>query len=161
MQEAITDDALETHLVLHNSRISNFQLAREEVPSALIMRRALGQGSVPMDIGALDATGSKVGKSNGKGETTDKLDTEVTRDYCSKMGHRKADCWSWQADKEKEKQPEKKGAAPTKGVKKKGAAVEVESLEVGPPSASASESFILSIKVSRLTRHRPRTMKTA
>ena len=147
MQEAITDDALETHLVLHNSRISNFQLAREEVPSALIMRRALGQGSMPMDIGALDATGSKVGKSNGKGETMDKLDTEMTRDYCSKIGHRKVDCWSWHAEKEKEKQTEKKGAAPKKGVKKEVAAVEVGSLEVGPPSASASESWILSVEV--------------
>ena len=67
----------------------------------LIMRQALGQG---LDIGARDAKGRKANK--------DKPDAEVTCYHCSKMGHRKPDCWSWQAAKEeKRKQPAKKDAA--------------------------------------------------
>ena len=67
-----------------------------------------------MDTGALDAKGT------GQGP-----DAEVTWYNCSKVGHRKADCLSWQAaqkDKEKEKQAAKKDAAPKKGAKKEVAA---------------------------------------
>ena len=96
-------------------------------------------------------------------------DKEVTCYYCSKMGHRKADCWSWRAEKEKdkekekekEKQTEKKGAAPKKGVKKEVAAVEVGSLEVGPPSASASESWNLSVEVVAIDEARTTHHETA
>ena len=44
VQKGITDDALKTHLVLHASRLSTFQLVREEVRSVPITRQALGQG---------------------------------------------------------------------------------------------------------------------
>ena len=66
--EGITDDALKTHLVLHASRVSNFQLVREEVRSVLIMRQTLGQGPVPMDIGALDSKAGKAGKGQEQGQ---------------------------------------------------------------------------------------------
>ena len=76
----------------------------------------------------------------------DKPDAEMTCYYCGKVGHRKADCWGWQAaQKEKEKEkPATKEATPKKTAKKEVAAVDVGSLEVGPLSACASDSWILS-----------------
>ena len=65
----------------------------------LITRQALGQGPMPMDMGALDV------KGKGKGKAKDKPDAEMTCYYCGKVGHRKADCWCWQAaQKKKEKE---------------------------------------------------------
>ena len=139
VQKGITDDALKTNLVLHASCLSNFQLVREEVRSVLITRQALGQGSVLTDIGALDAKAK--GKTRPKAKTKDKPDAEMTWYYCSKVGHRKAECWSWQAAVNKD-------AAHKKGVKKEVAAVDVRSLEVDPLSACASESWILSVEVA-------------
>ena len=72
VQKGITDDALKTHLVLHASRLSTFQLVREEVRSVLITRQALGQGPMPMDIGALDVKGKGKAKGKGKGKNEDK-----------------------------------------------------------------------------------------
>ena len=106
VRKGITDDALKTHLA--RFKPSNFQLIREEVRSVLITRQALSQGPAPMDIGALDAKGKgkSKGKSKDKGKAKDKPDAEMTCYYCGKVGHRKADCWSWQAaQKEKEKDP--------------------------------------------------------
>ena len=79
-QKGITDDTLKTHLVLRASHISNFQLAHEEVRSVLITRQALGQGPMPLDIGALDAKGKGKGKGKNKykGKAKDKPDAEVT-----------------------------------------------------------------------------------
>ena len=159
VQKGITDDALKTHLVLHASRLSTFQLVREEVRSVLITRQALGQGPVPMDIGALDAKGKgkgkgkSKGKNKDKGKAKDKPDAELTCYYCGKVGHRKADCWGWQAaqkEKEKEKSAAKKGDTPKKGAKKEVAAVDVGSLEVGPLSVCASDSWILSVEVAEV-----------
>ena len=96
VQKGITDDALKTHLVLHASRLSNFQLVRQEVRSVLITRQALGQGPMPMDIGALDVKGKGKAKGKGKGKNKDKgkakekPDAEMTCYYCGKVGHR--DC---------------------------------------------------------------------
>ena len=158
VQKGITDDAL--------SRLSTFQLVREEVRSVLITRQALGQGSMPMDIGALDvkgkgkAKGKGKGKNKDKGKAMDKPDAEMTCYCCGKVGHRKADCWGWQAaqkEKEKEKPTTKQEATPKKIAKKDVAAVDVVSLEVGPMSACASDSWILSV---RFTSHGPREMKT-
>ena len=61
VQQGITDGAVKTHFVLHASGLSNFQLVREEVRSVLITRQAIGQGSMPMDTGALDAKGKGQG----------------------------------------------------------------------------------------------------
>ena len=117
VQKGITDDALKTHLVLHASRLSTFQLVR----SVLITREVLGQGPMPMDIGALDlkgkgkAKGKGKGKNKDKGKAKDKPDAEMTCCYCGKVGHRKADCWGWQAaQKEKEKAKEKEKPAARK-----------------------------------------------
>ena len=159
VQKGITDDALKTHLVLHASRLSTFQLLREEVRSVLITRQALGQGPTPMDIGALDvkgkgkAKGKGKGKNKDKGKANDKPDAVMTCNYCGKVGHRKADCWGWQAaqkEKEKEKPATKKEATPKKTAKKEVAAVNVGSLEVGPLSACASDSWILSVEVAEV-----------
>ena len=70
-----------------------------------------------------------------------------------KVGHRKADCWSWEAaqnEKEMEKLAAQEDATPKKGEKKEGAGVDVGSLEVGPLSACASESWILSVEVTEI-----------
>ena len=111
VQKGITDDALKTHLVLHASRLSTFQQVHEEVRSVLIKRQALGQGPVPMDIGALGVKGKgkgkgkNKGKNKDKGKVKDKPDAEVTCCFCGKVSHRKADCWYWQAaKKEKDKE---------------------------------------------------------
>ena len=61
---------------------------------SMITRQALGQGPMPIHIGALDA------KGKGKGMGKDKPDAEVTCYYCSKVGRRKADCWSREAGSE-------------------------------------------------------------
>ena len=146
VQKGVTDDTLKTHLVLHASRLSTFQMVREEVRSVLITRQALGQGPVPMDIGALDAKGKgkgkgkSKGKNKDKGKAKDKPDAELTCFCCGKLGHRKAACWGWQAaqkEKEKEKSAAKNGDTPKKGAKKEVAAVDVGSLEVGPLSVCA------------------------
>ena len=55
VQKGNTDDALKTHLVLHASRHSNFQLVREKVRSVLVTQQPFGQGPMAMDIGVLDA----------------------------------------------------------------------------------------------------------
>ena len=89
---------------------------------------------MPVDIGALDAKS----KNKGKGKSKDKPDAEVTCYYCSKVGHRKADCWSWQAA-QKEKDTEEASAD-----------VDVGSIEVGPLSACASGSWILSVEVAEI-----------
>ena len=73
VQKGITDDALKTHFVLHTTRLSDFQLVREEVRSVLITQQELGQGPMPMDIGAVDAM--------GKGKGKDKPDIEMTCYY--------------------------------------------------------------------------------
>ena len=108
------DSCLRDLLVLGESR------DRHASSGVLITRQTLGQGPLPMDIGALDA--------KGKG----KPEMEVTCYFCRMVGHRQADCWNWQAahkekdkDKDKEKQATKKDATPKKGVKKKAAAVDV------------------------------------
>ena len=41
VQRGMKDDALKTHLVLHASRVANFQLVREQVRSVLLTQRAL------------------------------------------------------------------------------------------------------------------------
>ena len=110
VQQGITDDALKTHLVLHASRLSNFQLVREEVRSALITRPALGQGPTPLDIGALDAKGKGKGKGKGKNKDKGKAEDKPDAHYCSKVAHRKADSWSWQAaqkDKDRDRDRDK------------------------------------------------------
>ena len=68
----------------------------------LITRRALGQGPMPLDVGALDAKDKDrdrdrdrdKGKGKGKGKAKDKPDAEVTCCHCSKAVHRMAGCWS-------------------------------------------------------------------
>ena len=69
--------------------------ASSSVRSVLTTRQALGHGDLPMDIGALDANGKGKKKNKGQGKAKDKSDVEVTCHYCRKVGHRKADCWSW------------------------------------------------------------------
>ena len=83
VQKGITDDALKTHLVWHASRLSTFQLVREEVRSVLIMRQALGQGPMPVDIGALDV--------KGKGKAKGKVRTRTTR----RLRRRRRPPWTW------------------------------------------------------------------
>ena len=127
----------------------------------LITRQALGQGPVPMDIGALDTKGKgkdkgkSKGKNKDKGKTKDKPDAELTCYCCGKVGHRKADCWSWQGaqkekEKEKEKSAAKKGDTSKKSTKKDAAAVDVGSLEVSSLSICTSESWILSVEVAEV-----------
>ena len=115
-----------------------------------------------MDIGLLDAKGKD--KDKHKGKAKDKPDAEMACYYCGKVGHREADCWSWQAaqkEKEKEKPSAKKDATPKKGAKKDVAAVDVGSLAVGALSACASDSWVLSVEVTEIdetwTTHTMRT----
>ena len=89
VQKGITNDSVKTLLCCTPHALSNFHLVCEEVRSVLITRQALGQGPMPMDIGALDAKD----KGKGKGKAEDKPDAEVTYCNCNKVGHRKADCW--------------------------------------------------------------------
>ena len=94
VQKGVTDHVLNTHLVLHASRPSNFQLVREEVRSVLITRQALGKAML-MDIGALDAKGTKKGKNKDKGQDKlkDKADAEMTG--CNKVGMSACVSESW------------------------------------------------------------------
>ena len=86
------------------------------------------------------------GKGKNKDQGKDKPDTEMTCYYCSEVGHRKADLWSWKAAQ----RAAKKEAAPKQGVKKEMAAMEVGSPEAGPLSACTSESWILSVQVAEI-----------
>ena len=107
-----------------------------------------------MDIGALyvKGKGKGKGKNKDKGKAKDKPDAEMTCYCCGKVGHRKADCWGWQAaQKEKEKEkPATKKEATLKKTAKEVAAVDVGSLEVGPLSACARDSWILSVEVAEV-----------
>ena len=137
VQRGIADDAPKTHLVVHPSHLPNSQLVREEVRRVLITRQALGQGH--------HADGHRRSRCQGQRQrqrqaTTKARGQDQRQTRRRKVGHRKADCRSWQAaqnqketEKEKEKQAGKKDAAPVKGVKKEVAAVDVGSLVRASP----------------------------
>ena len=117
LMKALTNEAeLQKHVFRNSTRLSTYEMMREEVMSALTAERAVQEpmGDDPMEIGAVGKSGKKGtgkkgkgkndqkgrGKSPGqaKGSGTQNPNADRECFYCHRKGHVKEECRIRMAD---------------------------------------------------------------